>query len=258
MYVITHKSFDYHDLPQGYRPLLVGADQHPNPDHFLQDNQGDNISNRNPYYSELTGLYWLWKHADDQRLGISHYRRYFAREQSPLLLDVKALIVGRVKPIEVKALDHFLDAGAAWIVAKPQIGGAGTLWEQFDHFHHIHDLEITRQVIADLQPDYLSAFDQVLHYQQKASFYNMFYTSRAEFNQYASWLFTILFAVEDRTDVSSYNDYQKRLYGFLSERLFNVWLKHRQAEVKFLVEYNRELVSRKWAARTIKHDVLGW
>lgn len=60
MYVITHKAFDY-PLPTGYTPILVGADKNDNPNHYQPDNEGENISDKNPSYCELTGLYWLWK-----------------------------------------------------------------------------------------------------------------------------------------------------------------------------------------------------
>ena len=45
---------------------------------FFIDEQhnGDNIDNRNPYYCELTGLYYLWKHCDDEIVGLEHYRRW--------------------------------------------------------------------------------------------------------------------------------------------------------------------------------------
>ena len=37
----------------------------------------NNISEKNPYYCELTGLYWAWKNLDAEYIGLVHYRRYF-------------------------------------------------------------------------------------------------------------------------------------------------------------------------------------
>lgn len=42
-----------------------------------QPHEGDNIDFLNPWYCELTGLYYLWKHVDDEIVGLEHYRNYF-------------------------------------------------------------------------------------------------------------------------------------------------------------------------------------
>ena len=44
------------------------------------------------------------------------------------------------------------------------------------------------------------------------------------FYNYCEWLFDILFTLDKRIDISSYDKYQTRVFGFLAERLFNVWL----------------------------------
>lgn len=56
---------------------------------FLIDEKhdGDNIDSLNPWYCELTGLYYLWKHVDDQIVGLEHYRRYFCSNTNKLLSE---------------------------------------------------------------------------------------------------------------------------------------------------------------------------
>lgn len=44
---------------------------------YQKDNEGDNISAKNPYYCELTGIYYAWKNIPAEYLGLVHYRRYF-------------------------------------------------------------------------------------------------------------------------------------------------------------------------------------
>ena len=62
-----------------YMPIQVGAALHPEMDlGFQKDNVGDNISEKNPRYCELSAIYWGWKNIKDvEYQGLAHYRRYF-------------------------------------------------------------------------------------------------------------------------------------------------------------------------------------
>ena len=70
-------------LPEGecYLPVFVGAALHKGEDNlppYCRDDQGENISEKNPLYCELTGLYWAWKNLDCDAIGLAHYRRHFS------------------------------------------------------------------------------------------------------------------------------------------------------------------------------------
>ena len=60
----------------------------------------------------------------------------------------------------------------------------------------------------------------------------MFVMNKFMFDKYCTWLFDILFTLEKRIDIASYDKYNARVFGFLSERLFNVWLEKQQLKVK--------------------------
>ena len=52
-----------------------------------ETHDGDNIDFLNPWYCELTGLYYLCKNVDDNIVGLEHYRRYFVNECGNLLSE---------------------------------------------------------------------------------------------------------------------------------------------------------------------------
>ena len=82
VYIITHKEFDFVTKTDLYVPLLVGADNNKVASYKLKDNlYEDNISAKNSSFCELTGMYWIWKHSDEDIVGINHYRRYFSKNR---------------------------------------------------------------------------------------------------------------------------------------------------------------------------------
>ena len=67
---------------------------------------------------------------------------------------------------------------------------------------------------------------------RKLYIYNMFVMDKFLFDKYCIWLFDILFTLEKRIDIANYDKYNARVFGFLSERLFNVWLEKQNLNVK--------------------------
>ena len=91
---------------------------------------------------------------------------------------------------------------------------------------------------------------------------NMLITKKHIFDEYAKWLFDILFEVEKhiQPDVLTRNAYQQRVYGFLSERLMGVFLAiHKELKVKHLpilmIEEDAKKF-RKYKLRKIKNKIL--
>ena len=76
--VASHKKAE---MPEDgiYLPVHVGRALHPDREFGYQsDAEGDNISIKNPYYCELTALYWAWKNLKADYVGLAHYRRHFS------------------------------------------------------------------------------------------------------------------------------------------------------------------------------------
>lgn len=60
---------------------------------------------------------------------------------------------------------------------------------------------------------------------------NMFFTKWPLFDAYSEWLFTILFELEKRVKLSTY-EYQRRVFGFMAERLIDVYCHYHKLKVK--------------------------
>lgn len=196
---------------------------------FLSDDVGINISEKNKNYCELTGLYWIWKNSDFEYVGLIHYRRLFLNHRTP----------GRLTPvIKYIPLEHrLLTANTVIkilrvkdIILPLKIAFAYSVKEEYERAHYKKDLELARQGIKHLAPDYLETFDKVMN-RKYLHPYNMFVAKKALIDRYCEWLFSILEYIESKIDMGGYDQYQRRVYGFLAERLFNVWIEKNKLTV---------------------------
>lgn len=113
---------------------------------------------------------------------------------------------------------------------------------QYEHAHNKRDLDEAEKIVSELYPEYSEAFAKVMG-RTKLHILNMFVMKKALFDEYCSWLFSILFELEKRIDITNYNQYETRVFGFISERLFNVWLEKQQLKLKEMSVINLEKVN---------------
>lgn len=238
IFVITHKRFDERVLREHYQILHVGSGACSSDIELRDDSGEDNISCKNANYCELTGLYWIWKNykcSKTETIGIVHYRRFFVTWDSYIF---NSLLGISPKIILDKRVTMYLNNYD--IILPSPVHLSTTIKENYAIFHQEEDLLITRNIISDLYPDYLPAYDKVM---RKYSFYfaNMMICKKEIFDNYCSWLFPILSNIEKTINIKKYkNDYQKRVFGFLSERLLNVWVEKNNLSIKCLPVYNTE------------------
>ena len=228
--VITHKDYEF-PTSACYRPIFVGkrANALKN-EGFYQDNSGINIAEKNSGFCELTGLYWAWKNGvfeNNEYVGLVHYRRYFAGKA----LDLKKKQIASES--ELLTILEKYDV----ILPRKRNYFIESIYSHYQHSHHIKDLDLTRDIITELQPEYLESFDAVMQ-GRRLHLYNMFVMPSEKASEYCHWLFSILFELEKRIDVTLYDNYQKRVFGFIAERLFNVWILYNQLNVKYLPVVN--------------------
>ena len=106
-----------------------------------------------------------------------------------------------------------------------------TVRSQYEHAHHKSDLDACEKIVAELYPDYSTAFAKVMEY-KRLHIFNMFVMKWELFDAYCNFLFGVLFELEKRIDISHYDVYEARVFGFLAERLLNVWVEKNRIEYK--------------------------
>ena len=211
------------DVPQDqlYLPMHVGAAGKEDIG-FQRDDTGDNISEKNPVYCELTGVYWAWKNLDADYIGLAHYRRHFGYKktknlfQSVLTYDQIKPYLGRIKVFTPNKRKYYIES----------------LYNHYKHTHYIEQLDETRDIIAKLYPEYIGSFDKVVK-RTYGYMFNMMIMQKDQLDLYCQWLFDILFELKVRMEknekMQDLSVFQSRFYGRISEIIFNVWLE-RQLE----------------------------
>ncbi len=237
IYVIAHRAFTPPAAAKGpYTPLYVGAAAgNIVPPGSARDDEGQNISARNPWYCELTGLYWIWKHGTADVEGLCHYRRYFVTPRGKL----ENLLWGRQSGFLTEAQITELLRGADMIRHNPTFFGAGVAAHYAQH-HDPATLQKVEQILAARHPADLAAYRQVMQ-GKKAHLLNMMITTRPLLNEYAEWLFDILFCLEEQVGLGPDT---KRLMGYLAERLLDVWILSRGLRAADCFSINTERVDR--------------
>lgn len=219
IYVVTHKNVSL-NLNNDYVLIGVGNNSIDNED--IHDNTMENISSKNESYCELTALYWIINNCNDDIIGLTHYRRIFTEED-----DTSIKLIGMS---EVRKILNDYD------IILPPLHNCGneSVYSHYSNAHYKKDMNMTRKVIEEIYPEYIETFDEVMNSSFEYGF-NMFISKRKTIKEYTNWLFNILFELENRIDINEYDNYQKRVFGFVSERIFNVWLRYNNLKIKELV-----------------------
>lgn len=218
--IATHKKYE---MPKDnmYIPIHVGKEGKEDLG-YIGDNIKDNISLKNPYYCELTGLYWAWKNLDADYIGLAHYRRHFAIKKKNkdkfnniLSYDEANELLDSVDIILPKKRKYYIE----------------NLYDHYKHTMYVEPLDETRKIIEEKYKDYLPYFER-LHKRTSAHMFNMFIMKKDILNGYCEWLFDILGELEKRVDNSKYDSFHARFYGRVSELLLDVYLEKNNLKYK--------------------------
>ena len=194
-----------------YLPIQVGAAQHEHIEGFVHDDEGDSISEKNPRYCELTGLWWGWSNLDCDWLGLVHYRRHFAGggERGVLTSAEAQALASKGEVVVSKARNYYIE----------------TIKSHYTHTFDQDGSQLTalREGVRVVSPERVSYLDDYLN-QTRGHMFNMFIMPRDLLDSYCSWLFDVLAVTEGLIDFSQLNDFHARCIGRVSERLLDPWL----------------------------------
>jgi len=249
IYIVYHKE-DVLFSNQVFKPISVGKFSNISSDKFLKDNTGDNISFKNDLYNELTALYWIWKNTKDEYVGLNHYRRFFYTgfdlsfnfkllqksissiykkyvRFEPYIKTNSIKNVQKELQRQQKTLLSLLDKNTI-IVPNYQYLKEPVI-VNYEKYHRLEDFLITDQVLRKLSNGFYLSWNKIKNDNALIA-YNMFIMHRENFNDYLSFLFEVLFEVEKQIKIPT-DPYQKRVMGFLSERIFTAYI-HYLKEIK--------------------------
>ncbi len=235
IFMCCHKEYDI--VPPLCIPIQGGSAINPPVNGALRDDDGDNISEKNREYCELTVHYYAWKNIKADYYGFCHYRRFFCFDES-----VNQPYIA-VKDIPLKKREKLLGKGEK--VAKilkdydiiiPKAENVGVTVEEYyrsSNHHYGEDLDLFIEILNKKSPKFTEYAKEYLA-QNGQYFCNMFIMKREHFNEYCETLFYVLEEFDKQK--KSHGTFQSdRTDGYLAERftgIFITYLKDKGVKIK--------------------------
>jgi len=173
----------------------------------VRDDSGENISEKNRQYCELTALYWIWKNDKSDYAGLCHYRRHFELTEA----EIRKLGGANIDVAVTIPILNFPNVRAV-----------------YENDHCIEDWDVMLGILRKLYPDYyetaLEVQDGIYYYA-----YNMIIARKDILNSYCEWLFSVLEGCEAVCSRKT-DRYQGRFIGFLAERLMTIYFIHNSSK----------------------------
>ena len=203
VYMVTHGP-ECTEIPEYCVPIEAGAALRKNFRYSLRDDMAeDNVSGKNPQWSEVTALYWMWKNDNSDIIGLYHYRRIYRLTKKQIIR-----YLGRYDMI------------ATYIDKDMSVA------DLFRHYCPSGSLEITLEKIREYSPEYYETAREVL---ESSRYYccNLFLSRKRLFDRYCEWLFPLVERIEKEAEEKEAED--PRYIGYIVEMiLFNTYIrKHR-------------------------------
>lgn len=176
------------------------------------DNDGENISDKNKQFCELTALYWIWKNAKEDVVGLVHYRRHFILPENWLSY------------MATNDIDVILPVP---LYVHPNLES---------NYRSRHIGEFWDEMMEYLKQNQSEEYEKAKDFFNSTGLYspcNMVIARKDVFDELCGWLFPILFYVAEKCGTVDDN-YQNRYPGFISERLITYFFEQHRDKYKIV------------------------
>lgn len=219
------------------------------PPNMVLDNTGDNISEKNKKYCELTTQYWAWKNVEADYYGFCHYRRFLIMKEnndkenksergqiiSSVLNEYTAekyqLSNESAMESYVNQYDMILPKKQNIKILSTPLGKQRSVYKHFAAhdrlFMNANDLKLLMDIIKEEYPEYYS---DAVEYMGGSEFwgFNCFVLKKELFFELCEFEFGVLKRLENMVDLQKYNKQMSRIYGFMGEILSCIFFYHIQ------------------------------
>lgn len=250
----SRKNFKFLD-DKVVTPLQVGAANGTNVCN-LKDNTEDNISMLNFFYVENTGIYWIWKNVNDADYkGQMQYRRPLSGVNETMNFEE---IFDKYDVITCEPFNH--PENSKPTKDQPMCIPANTVEEGYKFSNCIDDLYILEIAIKHFHPEYAKDYDKYIKNGENLYYSNGFIMKSEDYNRYCEFLFDCLTHYLDMAHIHTQEEliehvnynietgkyiryekepvneaavkWQTEIGGFLSERIWTLWLQHNFSDDK--------------------------
>lgn len=226
-------------------------------DNMRHDDEGENISDKNQHYCELTAQYWAWKNLEADYYGLCHYRRFLC------FADVPEEPRNERKHIEAYAMDDYnlkkfgledeqqmravIEANDVVVGELQRVSGLYTpRGYQNTAYKHwaAHDRALIKKEDLDAMLNILEAVSPVVgkdarKYLNTNTFlgFNCFVMKKELFQEMCEIEFEVLKRLEKVVDLRTYNQQLQRIYGFMGEIICSSYIYHIEKQNKYKVKH---------------------
>lgn len=189
-----------------------------------EKHEGENIDFLNPWYCELTGLYYMCKHSKEDIIGLEHYRRYFVNEKNQILSE--------------EEIDNLLKTNDVicrkWNFVRMSRGRTTNAWDYLAANTKAYILIFLNNCTEEEKTFIMNKLKTLPYFGQC----NMFICKKSIIDDYCNWFFSHCDCYTSE-DLKNY----PRCVGFVSEFIFSAYLMYKNYKIKWnpVIEFSKDL-----------------